>query len=259
MYRSYVINLMSLLAQFSRSDLTREQFLSAFTPAVASYEALIGARPYWPIKDICDSAAWSDDELKRYCSQALERLPYELLDRETAPWVYKNLVERDGYYTSVEFFRSGGVSKFGSHVILYSTPVEEESFLLSGVNGTLKPMSFRYAHLLLALQALTSNEPAAWVSAYEIDNSHAEVSVFASLNNPYNTVRQIANFEKFDLASTQGNDYSLFLLPEGKKWMLLNQYTSDSTDQFEVSLHGEKSFLQAVCADERINLIPPHP
>lgn len=168
-----------------------------------------------PLKDLM---AMSGNELTKYASKALERLPREELDRATKKWVSENLI--DG-----------------------------ESFLLSSLNGTIKPLSFNYADMLQALKEVSDEELAIWVFCSEPDNMFAAIESVWSLGHVYEETNQLAKIEQIRGDSVQwGNCYQL-LLPKSKAWMLLNYYYFEG---FEMSLLGDKAFINKVLAHNKI-------
>jgi hypothetical protein len=120
---------------------------------------------------------------------------------------------------------------------------------LSSLNGTLKPLSFKFSDLLQVLNELSGGELAAWVLCSEPDNAFAAIESIWSLGNVYEEDNQLAKIEQIRGDSVQwGNCYQL-LLPKSKKWALVNFYYFDG---FEMSLYGENSFLNEVLSHNKV-------
>src|SRR5688572_16786891 len=85
------------LRGFVSCALSRPAFVSAFRQAFAAYTEAVDSRPYSPLEAIADSGRRPDEQLMKFCSQALERLPRELLDRSTRQWITDHLVDDYGF------------------------------------------------------------------------------------------------------------------------------------------------------------------
>jgi hypothetical protein len=235
MLEHYIEKLETLLKQLIDYSLSEAEFKALYSSALNEYEKYISDRPYWPLKDL---VAMSGSDLLKYSSQALERLPREELDRTTKQWVSENLI--DGEEFSFEIYEE--------KVELYSSKIEGESFLLSSLNGTLKPLSFKFSDLLQVLKELSGGELAAWVLCSEPDNAFACIESIWSLGNVYEEDNQLSKIEQIRGDSVQwGNCYQL-LLPKSKNWALVNFYYFEG---FEMSLYGESSFLNEVLSHNK--------
>ena len=232
MLKNYIKRLETLLNELIDLSLSEEEFQSLYSIALSEYEQYISDRPYWPLKDLM---AMSGNELTKYAAKALERLPREELDRATKKWVSENLIDGEEFNFDI----------FDEKIELYSTKVDSESFLLSSLNGTIKPLSFNYADMLQVLKEVSDEELATWVFCSEPDNMFAAIESVWSLGHVYEETNQLAKIEQIRGDSVQwGNCYQL-LLPKGKAWMLLNYYYFEG---FEMSLLGDKAFINKVLA-----------
>ena len=239
MLHGHINELQRLLSEFLGDSFSRSDFVKLFSKALERYKETINDRPYYPLNDICQLNRFSDEEFKKYCLQALERLPREELDRTTRHWLEKELVDDDAF----NFFKPDGVSKFGESAVLYSSKIDGESFLLSALNGTLKPLSFRYVDLLAALKVVGNSELAAWVYCSEPDNAFAHIENVWSLGSVYEEPSQLSQIEQTRGDSVQWGNCYLLLLPKSKSWMLVNHCHFDG---FEIALHGHKDFIGGV-------------
>lgn len=236
--RIHVADLESLLREYLCEDSPRSAFQIAFAAAVGRYSQFIQARPYYPLLDIGEYGG-PEDSLRKLCAMALERLPREELDRETRHWIEENLIDGDEF----SFFHSNGVSKFGASLRLYRSEIDGESFLLSALNGTLKPPQFRYSNLLSSLRDASNGEIAAWISCSEPDNAFANVEAVWTLGSVYEEPQRLARLEQVRGDSVQWGNCYLLLLPKSKSWMLVNHYYFSG---FEVSLHATQEFIEEI-------------
>lgn len=236
MLEHHIKRLEALLKQLIGSSLSETDFKVLYRSALDEYEKYILDRPYWPLKDLL---GMSGSDLLTYSSQALERLPREELDRTTKQWITDNLINGEEFCFEI----------YEEKIELYSSKIEGESFLLSSLNGTLKPLSFKFSDLLQVLKELSGGELAAWVICSEPDNAFATIESIWSLGKVYEEDNQLSKIEKIRGDSVQwGNCYQL-LLPKSKKWALVNFYDFNG---FEMSLYGENSFLNKVLSHNKI-------
>jgi hypothetical protein len=240
MLRAHVTELESLLSDYLHGNSPQSAFQIAFAAAVGRYSQFIQARPYWPLVDIGEYGG-PEDSLRKLCAMALERLPREELDRETRYWIEENLIDGDEF----SFFHSSGVSKFGASRCFYRSEIDGESFLLSALNGTLKPPKFRYSHLLSSLRDASNGDIAAWISCSEPDNAFANVEMVWTLGSVYEEPQQLARLEQIRGDSVQWGNCYLLLLPQSKSWMLVNHYYFSG---FEISLHAAPEFIAEILA-----------
>lgn len=240
MLRTHIAELESLLKQYLTKNPPRSAFQEAFSGAVGRYRQFIQDRPYYPLVDIGEYGG-PEDSFKKLCTMALERLPREELDRQTRHWICENLVDGDEF----SFFHSTGLSKFGASERLHKSNIDGESFLLSALNGTLRPLQFRYANLLGALRDASDGEIAAWVSCSEPDNAFANIEHVWTLGSAYEEPGQLSRLEQIRGDSVQWGNCYLLLLPKSKAWMLVNHYYFSG---FEISLHGEPNFVAEILA-----------
>lgn len=236
MLEQYIERLQTLLKELLNSSLSEAEFQSLYSSALKGYEDYISDRPYWPLKDL---VAMSGKDLLKYGAQALERLPREELDRSTRVWITENLIDEDEF----------SFETFDENVELYSTEIDGESFLLSSLNGTLKPLSFKFADLLCALKETSGGELATWVICSEPDNAFAAIESIWSLGNVYEESSQLAKIEQIRGDSVQrGNCYQI-LLPKSKNWMLVNYYYFEG---FKMSLYGSNDYLNEVLSHNKV-------
>ena len=163
--------LAEIISGFLALDFDYAEFKRRFQPALKAYEKSINAHAYWPLDVIADIPKHCKSNLVEWCQQALDRLPKEALDRSTRCWLESTLIANDDGYTYFSFFGNDGNSRFGTHAALYSTGIDRDSFLLSSLNGTIKPPRFQYAKLLAALRETGGDELASWVYGTEPDLS----------------------------------------------------------------------------------------
>ena len=144
--------LIKLLDQFLHGGMAQTKFQLQFKTALEEYESKVGSRGYSPLAVVANPEEHHLPHYLKYCKEALERLPKEALDRSTRHWVEQTLVEDDGRFSYFRFTDPAGVSLFGSCQLLYSTPIDGMSFLLSEMNGTIVRSNFAYQKLLEALR-----------------------------------------------------------------------------------------------------------
>lgn len=248
MLQNHIAALQDLLQKFLNGTMARSEFVTLLKPTLALYEELIDERPCWPLPDLCDGSSISDADFKKYCRQAYGRLPREQFDRETRAWIQSELV--DG--ATFRFAAPDGASRFGASEILYASVIDDASFLLSALNGTLKPLPFPYAGLLTALRETGGEELAAWVFCSESDSQLPCIGTIWSLGNVYEEDDQLALLEQTRGDSVQWGNCYLLLLPKNKSWALVHYYHFDG---FEIALHGAPAFVHAV----RQSLFPSAP
>jgi hypothetical protein len=236
MLENHIDKLKNLLKELLDSSMSENEFRPLYRIALSEYENYISDRPYYPLKEL---ETMEGSELLDYASQAFERLPREELDRTTEKWISENLVDGDEFNFDI----------FDEKVQLYSTNIDSESFLLSSLNGTIKPLSFNFADMLQVLKELSGGELATWGFCLEPDNAFAAIGSVWSLGDVYEETNQLAKIEQISGESVQwGNCYQL-LLTKSKKWMLLNHYYFQG---FEMSLHGNNSFINKVLSHNKI-------
>lgn len=230
MLEHHIDKLKTLLAGLLDSSLSEMEFKPLYIAALKEYEEYIGDRPYWPLKDLIDM--WGTD-LHKYSSQALERLPREELDRSTKKWIRENLVTDEAF----DFRR------FDEKLQLYKSDIDCESFLLSALNGTLKPLPFKFADLLQSLKQISGEELASWVICTEPDGAFTVIESIWSLGKVYEDPGQLTKIEQIKGSHVQWGDCYQLLLPKSKKWALVNFY---NFREFEISVYGDKEFLNKV-------------
>jgi len=236
MLENHISKLQELLKGLIELSISEKEFKPQYKTALEEYETYISDRPYWPLKDLI--SMYGKDLLK-YASQALDRLPKEELDRSTRDWIQGNLVDGEEF----------NFDKYIDYVQLYTTKVDGESFLLSSLNGTIKPLSFLFSDLLQVLKVVSKGELASWVLCTEPDNAFAAIESIWLLGNVYEEANQLSKIEQVRGDSVQwGNCYQL-LLPKSKSWMLLNYYHFDG---FEISLHGDSCFIDEVLSHNKV-------
>lgn len=244
-FDSLVKPLEELLLEVTNKKLSLTDFQPQFDLALKRYENKIGDRAYSPLSGIRDNCLkWSRMELRQNVEQALERLPQEALDRSTRLWFQDNLIE-GGYAEHLSHFdfHKSEQSKFGHQVELFSTPIDKGSFLVSALNGTLKPLSFVYSDLLKILKGKCLGNLATWVYGIEPDNAIAIIEWITSLGDPFSSdVDILGNSIERNPAPEGGMSY-LMLLPKDKDWMLLHVF---DYHVFSIQLHGNKQFLSSV-------------
>ena len=235
----HAATLEATLNGFVSGDLPKSAFLVAFRDALHSYANAVDSRPYYPLQDIAESGSIPDDQLRRLCSQAAERLPRELLDRSTRQWILDNLVAGDGF----RFMNADGSSKFGFAYALHATPIERQSFLLSAVNGNIRPASFKYEELLRALCVLSQGQLATWALCSEPDGAFAHIDSLWSLGNTYEEPEQLAKLEHVRGDHVQWGNCYLLLLPADRSWLLVNRY---NFREFSIELHAGKAACEQI-------------
>lgn len=235
----HAATLETALRAFLSGDLLRTEFLVVFRDALHSYATAVDSRPYYPLPDIAESGHMPEDQLRRMCSQAVERLPRELLDRSTRQWILDNLVTEDSF----SFTNPDGASKFGVAHALHATPIEKESFLLSAVNGSIQPASFNYEKLLQALRALSAGQLATWALCSEPDGAFAHVDNVWSLGNAYEEPQQLAKLEQIRGDHVQWGNCYLLLLPADRSWLLANRY---NFREFSIEFHADRAACEQV-------------
>lgn len=249
--------LAELLTQFLAGGLRYADFLPRFRTALRAYEGSINDLAYWPLGAIAemplgvsaDLPKQFESELHDYCQQALDRLPKEALDRSTRLWIESTLIEEIDDWTYFSFFNSDGQSLFGTHAAIYSTRIDDDSVLLSALNGTISQSPFRYDELLNVLRDIGGNELATWVYGTEPDNVIASIDRIWSLGDAYEESDQLRQLESHP--SLEGGGSYLMLLPKSKQWMLMNEYYYEG---FSICLHGNRQFIVDVAS--RINAEP---
>jgi hypothetical protein len=262
--------ILELIQNFLNDEVNQAHFNSTYPPLLAKYEEDIDDSAYYPLdilapSDCNDDKAWKQnmremylseiaklDELlednepsysetmsvekqKEHCREALERLPIELLDRSTKSWVEDELLEDEKFV----FFDNSNRSKLGSHDVLYVTPLENESFLITALNGNMPKLDFNYGELLQSLKKHGGSQRATWVRCSEPDGfSYIEVSQF--FTDPYQDIENLHWIEHSASQDTQGGVCHLILIAEDRSWMLLH---TNTFDEFKIELHGSKQFM----------------
>jgi hypothetical protein len=248
-YHELIEPLAEIITRFLAGGCDYSEFRKQFQPALKSYEKSIKDRAYWPLGVIADIPKHCKSNLHEYCEQALQRLPREALDRSTRLWVDSALIANDDGYTCFSFYNSDRQSRFGTHAAIYSTRVDQDSFLLSSLNGTISRPPFRYSKLLAVLRDIGGNELATWVYGTEPDNALAVIDRVWSLGDAYKESDQLRYIER--QPAPEGGGSYLMLLPKSKQWMLMNEY---DYERFTIYLHGHRQFIADVAS--RINAEP---
>ena len=248
-YDEWIQPLVESINRFLAGEYDYPEFQRQFKSALKSYKKSIRDRPYWPLELIADIPRHLKSNLRDYCEEALERLPKEALDRSTRYWVGSTLIVNEGRYSHYSFCEDDGQSRFGTHAALYSTCIDQDSFLLSALNGTITPPPFRYSSLLTALREIGGNELATWVYGTEPDNAFAKIDHVRSLGNVYEEPAQLQRLERHP--APEGGGSYLMLLPKSKQWLLLTEYDDD---RLSICLHGHRRFIAQVAA--HINVEP---
>jgi len=241
--------LADLISRFLKGEYDYPEFQHNFRPALESYERSIDDRAYSPLDAVADIPEHCKSDLRAFCEQALDRLPKEALDRSTRRWIESTLIAEEDGYTYYSFFDGSGRSRFGNHATIYSTRVDQESFLLSSFNGTVCRPSFQYSKLLAALRAVGSDELATWVYGTEPDGAFASIDHVWSLGDSYCESYHLRRIERHP--SPEGGGSYLMLLPKSKEWMLMNEYDGE---RFTIALHGSRRFIEDVVS--RIDATP---
>jgi hypothetical protein len=220
------------LREFLKGSLSRPEFLDVFREALNQYKNVVNSRPYYPLEDIVDSWPKSDQQLKELCSQAVERLPRELLDRSTRQWIADNLVLDESF----SFANPDETSKFGASLVLYRTGVERQSFLLSAINGSLRPAPFKYEALLQTLRALAGEQLATWALCSEPDGALAIIDSVWSLGPTFEEPEQLSQLERIRGDHVQWGNCYLLLIPADRTWLLVNHY---NFSELRIELHAD--------------------
>lgn len=268
--------IIELIQKYLNNDLDQGDFNNLYPPLLAKYEEDIDGSAYYPLDILApsesnDDKAWKqsmremylseiaklDDMLednepsysetmtvekqKEHCREALERLPIELLDRSTKSQVEEELLEDDEFV----FFDEHKLSKLGGHHVLYSASLENESFLITALNGDMPKFDFNYSELLQTLKKYGGPQRATWVRCSEPDGfSNIEVSQF--FTDPYQDIENLHWIEHTDSQSTQGGVCHLILVAEDRSWMLLH---TNTFSEFKIELHGSKKFIEKVSSN----------
>ena len=274
-------DLSEVLQQYVYGKITRKKFSKRFPGILKKYEETIDDSAYYPLDILVPTAdnsdrAWkenmlsmyrneiarlesllehnepsysetlSDQKLIEHCKEALERLPVEILDRTTKAWLEENIVN-DVFF---EFLDSKDISKFGYHEVIYQTPIEHESFLLSALNGKLRQCHISYPNLLQTLEDLSDSQRATWVQCSEPDGAIAAIEISSSFTDAYKDFDQFNWIEQTSGDSVQWGTCYLILLPEDKSWMLANINTFR---EFKIELHGNQQFVESVIEKMKIS------
>ncbi|WP_139174838.1 hypothetical protein [Lysobacter enzymogenes] len=230
----------SALRGYTSGVLSLSVFLETFREAFAAYSAAVDSKPYYPLAEIAAATlSRSYNGLESLCEQALDRLPRELLDRTTRLWITNHLIDSDGF----NFTGPGGASHFGDMRQLYSTPIKRESFLLSALDGAIKPAPFNYENLLAALRTVAEGELATWALCTEPDNAFAYIDSLWSLGNAFQELEQLAKLEQLNARHVQGGQCYLLLIPASRNWLLVNSY---DFSELSIVLHGDTQLLARV-------------
>jgi hypothetical protein len=263
--------IMDLIQNYLNNDIDQAQFNNLYPSLLAKYEDDIDDSAYYPLDILApsesnDDKAWKqnmremylsevaklDDMLednepsysetmsvekqKEHCREALERLPIELLDRSTKSWVENSLIEDEEFV----FFDECKRSKLGGHKVLYSVSIENESFLITALNGNIQKLDFDYCELLQTLKKYGGNQCATWVRCSEPDGfSNIEVSQY--FTDPYKSIENLQWIEHTNSQSTQGGVCHLILISEDRSWMLVH---TNTFSEFKIELHGSKQLIE---------------
>jgi hypothetical protein len=166
---------------------------------------------------------------------------------QMADWIRENLID-DGKFV----FRIGSGSPFGERLELYSTPLVEQSVLISAMAGVISPAPFRVSELLAVLKDLAAGETAAWIWCSEnsaskvarvLQAEHFDDKIWP-FDDAYVQSRMLSRFEQLDpLRMQAGESYLQFLMSGSRRWMLINRRNRDS---FLTELLGERAMLDTV-------------
>jgi hypothetical protein len=265
--------IVDLIHDYLENKVDQKQFNRSYPSLLAEYEEGIDDSASYPLDILApsesnDDKAWKEDMREMYlselakldvllddnepsysetisvekqkelCKEVLERLPIELLDRDTKLWVENTLLEDGGFV----FFDDKNCSKLGGHKVLYVTPLENESFLITSLNGNMPKLEFEYRGLLKQLKKHGKSEHATWVRCSEPDGfSSIEVSQF--FTDPYEDVENLHWIEHTNSESTQGGVCHLILVAEDRSWMLLH---TNKFNEFKIELHGSQRLIADV-------------
>ena len=268
--------IVELIKNYLNNDIDQAHFNNSYPPLLAKYEEDVDDSAYYPLDILVpsesnDDKAWkqnmremylseiakledmlednepsysetmSVEKQKEHCREALERLPIELLDRSTKSWVENVLLEDEEFV----FFDECESPKLGDHKVLYVTSLENESFLITALNGNMPKFDFNYPELLKNLKKHGGSQRATWVRCSEPDGfSNIEVGRFST--DPYQDIENLRWIEHTDSQSTQGGVCHLILVSEDRSWMLLH---TNTFSEFKIELHGSKQFLDKLSND----------
>ncbi len=181
----------------------------------------------------------SESKFRDICKKALERLPIEIENGKSKAWIQDNLVNE----VSFTFFLDKDQSKFGDYKVIYSAKIDNESFLLSALNGNLDPLKSQYGNILDTLRTINKSRGATWLMCSEPDGALALISPLSSFDSPFSDYSKISRLEQTSGDEVQWGTCNLILLSQDRKWMLRHVY---KFDRFEIELHGETNFLDKV-------------
>lgn len=179
-------------------------------------------------------------ELKALCSDALLQIRKQVRDIAIKSWIAENIVED----TTFEFFTQDGKSKFGEFLTLYSTPIFQESFLLSALSNLLARPAHTFQELLATIREVSAAKDCAWAKCSEIDGATVDIRVESSTEGlAFEKLANLSWIERTTNSDTQGGICHLLLMPFPHDWLL--KITNDF-NTLKIELHGREGFLEGV-------------
>ncbi len=250
-------NIGDIVQSFLEGALSRTNFYPVFEQIADSYRQT-GGKLLYAIDSILINKNLPEDEFRSKCKELL--IWYQKIEAstDTENWISREIVEDEA---SFNFFDESGRSKFNEHKMLYRTDIEFSSFLMSALNGIIKPTKFSHELLVAVLREIEGDDSAAWAHCIEVDGLHAHISIYnGSMKTPPNgTLYWESAYENYldemnIVERTSMDDYQsstsyYILIPKSRKWALVHSYFTNS---FEIVLHGSHDLLHQV--SEKINL-----
>jgi hypothetical protein len=168
----------------------------------------------------CDDESYAEklstSERKSLCKEAIQQLRNQVNDILAKCWIEDNLVDDVVF----EFTTLDGRSKFGDSKLLYSTPIFNESLLLTALSQVLVKPSNTFQQMLSSLREVCADEHSFWSRCSENDGAVADVKiVFSYAGNAFDQLNQLAWIERTDPEETQWGDCHLLLMLFSHDWM----------------------------------------
>jgi len=250
-------NIGGIAQSFLEGTLSRTNFYPVFEQMVESNRQSGGQRLYI-IDSILTNKNLSEDEFRSKCKELLIWCQKIEAGVDAENWISREIVEDEA---SFNFFDETGRSKFNEYKTLYRTDIKFSSFLMSALNGIIKPTEFSHELLVAVLREIEGDDNAAWAHCIEVDGLHAHISIYnGHMKTPLdgslywesayeNYLDEMNIVERTSMGDYQSCVSYYALIPKSRKWALVHGYFTNS---FEIVLHGSHDLLHQVSG--KINL-----
>jgi hypothetical protein len=179
-------------------------------------------------------------ERKSLCQDGINSIRKQVQNLTAKSWIYDNLVDD----VEFKFTTLDGDSVFGARKTLYSTPILNESFLLTALSNVMVKPPFAFQQLILAIRQTCQDTRCFWARCSENDGAFADVKVISDFTeSAFDQLDQLAWIEHTTGSDTQWGACHLLLMPADYSWML--KITNDFRN-LSIELHGDEGFIDLV-------------